>query len=246
MKQLFTRAVPVVFLCLALPLIAAHGQTSGTRSTGSAGSVQGEVRLGGSSPVPVPTRVQNTTDPAVCGRAHTLEDWLVSGRTRGIQNVIVTVEGVPAGRIPPASPTRLLLDNKKCNFLPHASVLRAGSTIETLNSDPVLHTVHFYGPMDLNIALPLKDMRVSRRMDASGMLVVKCDVHGWMQAFVKVDSHAFHAVTDASGSFRIPDVPLGDYVLHAWHEKLGDHRQPVRVRAGEMTRLALTYPAQQK
>ena len=235
-----------VFLGLASQLIAAHRQTGGTRSTASAGIVQGEVRLAASSTLPRPTTVQNTTDPAVCGRIHTLEDWLISGRNRGVQNVIVTVEGVPIEKIPTVEPGRLVLDNKQCGFLPHASVLTVGSTIEAHNSDPVLHTVHFYGPMDVNVALPLKDMRVSRRVDTPGMMVVKCDVHGWMQAFVKVDAHSFHAVSNASGSFRIPDLPPGEYVLHAWHEKLGDHREPVRIRAGEITTLAVTYSAEQK
>ena len=158
----------------------------------------------------------------------------------------MTVEGVPADKIPSGAPGHLVLDNRKCGFLPHASVLTVGSTIEVVNSDPILHTVHFYGPIDMNIALPLKDMRVSRRVDTAGTIVVKCDVHGWMQAFVKVDNHPFHGVSDASGSFRISDVPPGDYVLHSWHEKLGDRRQNVRIRAGEVTALTVAYSSEQR
>ena len=56
--------------------------------------------------------------------------------------------------------------------MPHASVLTVGSTIEVVNSDPVLHTVHLYGPTEMNIALPLKALRVTRRVDAAGMIVV--------------------------------------------------------------------------
>lgn len=243
----WTRAVLMsAFLGVALHPVGTQGPASGTRPTGSVGSVQGEVRLAASSAVPRPTSVQNTTDPEVCGRTHTLEDWLVSGRNRGIRNVIVTVEGVPTDKLPSVVPGRLVLDNKKCGFLPHAGVLTVGSTIETVNSDPVLHTVHFYGPVDVNIALPLKDMRVSKRVDTPGMVVVKCDVHGWMQAFIKMDAHPFHAVSDVSGSFRIPNVPPGDYVLHAWHEKLGDHREAVRIRAGEITRLVVTYSVERR
>jgi plastocyanin len=204
--------------------------------------VQGEVKLAADATVPRPTPVENTTDPAVCGRAQTLGDYVVSSRNRGIQHVIVTVEGVPSDRMAAAvAPDRLVLDNRRCSFLPHASVLTVGSTIESLNSDPILHTVHFYGPKEANVALPIKDMRVSTRVDASGMIVVKCDVHGWMQAYVKVDTHPFHAVSDASGTFRIPAVPPGDYVLHAWHEKLGDRRENIRIRAGETTRLTITF-----
>lgn len=231
---------------VASPLVAAQGQTSGSRLPAPNGTVQGVVRLGGSSTVPRPTLVRNTTDPVVCGRAHTLEDWLVSGTNRGVQNVILTVEGVPPEKIRSLVPGRLVLENKRCGFVPHASVLTVGSTIETVNRDPVLHTVHFYGPMDVNIALPVQGMRVARRVDTAGMVVVKCDVHGWMQAFVGVDIHPFHGVSDVSGVFRISDIPPGDYVLHAWHEKLGDHRETVHVRAGEITTLVVTYSGGQK
>ena len=203
------------------------------------------MKFTGAAP-PRPTRIQNTTDPVVCGRTHTLEDWVISPQARGVRNVILDLENVPLDQIPVVSPGRLVLDNSRCRFVPHASVLTVGSTIEIVNSDPILHTVHFYGPMEVNIALPLKNMRVNRRVDAAGMIVVKCDVHGWMQSFVRVDAHPFHAVTDGAGSFRIAGVPPGEFVLHAWHEKLGDRRETVRIRAGEVTTLTIEYSSESK
>ena len=230
---------------IAWPPGSARGQTRALPRGGSTGTLQGVVRLKGAGP-PRPTVVQNTTDPTVCGRSHTLEDWVISPRARGVQHIILDLENVPLDQIPVVNPGRLVLDNSRCRFVPHASVLTVGSTIEIVNSDAVLHTVHFYGPMDVNIALPLKNMRVNRRVDAAGMIIVKCDVHGWMQSFVRVDAHPFHAVTDAAGSFRIAAVPPGEFVLHAWHEKLGDRRETVRIRAGEVTTLVIEYSSESK
>src|SRR6185436_12762175 len=56
---------------------------------------------------------------------------------------------------------------------------------------------------------------------ASVMMTVKCDVHPWMVGYVGVLPHPFFAVTGADGSFELKNVPPGDYVLEAWHEKLG-------------------------
>ena len=224
---------------------AAGGQTGASRGGGSTGTLQGVVTLK-TATLPRPTSVQNSTDPAVCGRAHTLEDWVISPKVGAVRNVILDVENVPPGRIPTVGPGRLVLDNNRCRFVPHVSVLTVGGTIEVVNSDPILHTVHLYGPMEVNIALPLKAMRVPRRVDAAGMIVVKCDVHGWMQSFVRVDAHPFHAVTDAAGSFRINGLPAGEFVLHAWHEKLGDRRETVRIRPGEITALAIEYSSKSK
>ena len=212
---------------------------AGTHST-STGTLDGIVRIKGPT-IPGPTPVQNTTDPAVCGLRQSLQDLMVSARTRGVQHVIVALTDVPAAGIPGAAPSRLVLDNVRCQFAPHASVLNVGSVIEATNSDPILHTTHLYGASEANIPLPLKDMKVAYTVRKPGMIVVKCDLHGWMQAFVRVDDHPFHAVTDASGRFRIGEVPSGRYVLEAWHEKLGIQRQTVQILAGSTTSLAIEY-----
>ena len=116
-----------------------------------------------------------------------------------------------------------------------------GSTVEAVNSDPILHTTHFYGAVERNIALPVKGVRIKRRVDAAGMIVIKCDVHGWMQAFIRVDAHPYHAVSDASGWFRIGNIPPGSYTLEAWHEKLGSQEITVRIEGGETEHMEVEY-----
>lgn len=191
--------------------------------------------------MPTPTVVDNSTDPRVCGQKHTLDDMVVASGARGIENVIVALTDVPPGKIPTLAADTLVLDNRQCRFSPHVSVLTAGSAIEATNSDPILHTTHLYGPLEANIALPLKDQRVVRRVDTPGLVIVKCDVHGWMQAFVRVDAHPFHAVTGSSGSFSIPGIPPGEYTLEAWHERFGTKRMPVQIRSQETSRVAVEY-----
>lgn len=201
-----------------------------------AGSLTGTIHLSGDAR-PSPTRVENTTDPEVCGEAQTLEDLLV-GEDGGLQNVIVSITGAPEVAVEPET---LVLDNVGCRFDPHVAVVTVGSTIVAHNSDTVLHTTHIYGPREWNISLPIHGMRSSRVLTKSGIYSVKCDVHGWMQAFVRVDPHPFHAVTDAEGTFRIDGIPPGTYTLELWHERLGPLRREVTVRAGEPTRIEIEY-----
>ena len=202
------------------------------------GALEGVVRLVGQE-VPPPTQVENTTDPAVCGRMQTLEDLLVSAEGGGIQNVIIALENLSGVAAP--SPARLVLDNRGCRFVPHVSVLTVGSTIEAVNSDALLHNVHLYGAARANIALSSKGLRVERTVTRRGMIVVKCDVHGWMQAFVRVDTHPFHAVTSADGHFRISDIPAGTHDLEIWHEKLGRQRKTIRIEGGRTTHMQVEY-----
>ncbi|MFQ5743531.1 MAG: hypothetical protein ACE5HV_08070 [Acidobacteriota bacterium] len=204
------------------------------------GTLEGRVRLSGDV-WPQPTQVENTTDPKVCGHGQTLEDLLVSSADRGIENVIVVVEGVPTAKVPPHEAERLVLDNRACRFVPHVSVLTVGSEIVAINNDPMLHTEHFYGAVNANVALPLEKTTVTKSADRAGMIIVKCDVHGWMQAFIRVDDHPFHAVTDENGRFRISGIPVGSYRLELWHEKLGRQQRTVRIKRGETEIIQIEY-----
>ena len=79
------------------------------------------------------------------------------------------------------------------------------------------------------------------KIDRAGMIVIKCDIHGWMQAFIRVDPHPYHAVSDAGGSFRIDNIPPGNYTLEVWHEALGSQQMPVRIESGETEQVAIKY-----
>lgn len=206
------------------------------------GALEGIVRLAGGGEVPSPTMVANTTDPAVCGQLQTLDDLLVSNSNRGVQHVLVTLTDVPKEKIPPLQPHQLILDNRGCRFVPHVSVLTVGSTIKALNSDPVLHTVHLYGAVEANLALPAKRSRVTKAIAQQGMIIVRCDVHGWMRAFIQVDDHPFHAVSDATGSFRIAHIPAGTYHLEAWHERLQAQKKTIHIEAGQTAWAEIVYP----
>ncbi len=227
----FFLALGVLFLAVGQPVVAET----------EVGAVEGHVRLGGKG-LPSPTRVRNTTDPARCGGVQSLEDFLVSSENRGIQNVLLALTGVPRARAPKRPAGTLLLDNQKCRFVPHVGVLSVGDTLVVTNSDPFLHTVHLYGVLEANRALPFRGSRAVFRMDRPGFIAVRCDLHGWMQAFLRVDDHPFHAVSSARGVFRIEAVPAGTYDLEAWHERLGVQKRKVRIEAGKTQRVEIEYP----
>jgi hypothetical protein len=68
-----------------------------------------------------------------------------------------------------------------------------------------------------------------------------------MQAFVRVDTHPFQAITDEKGQFAINGVPPGTYRLGMFHERFrAAQRDPnaveVTVQAGEETSVNLTLP----
>jgi uncharacterized protein (DUF2141 family) len=67
---------------------------------------------------------------------------------------------------------------------------------------------------------------------------ITCDAHPWMTGWIVVSEDPYVAVTDASGNFKIENVPPGTYTLEAWHETLGSTKQQVAVKAGETAKVA--------
>lgn len=211
-----------------------------SKSEKTMGTIQGRILFRGET-IPRSTVIANGTDPEFCGSHQSFEDMLISPKTRGIRNVIVALAGAEAVAASPPATTKLILRNRRCQFEPHAAVLTTGSTVEALNHDPIFHTTHlYYGSLSKNLALAVGG-KASQVVSRPGFVIVKCDIHGWMKAFIRVDPHPFHAVSDAEGRFEIRDVPPGTYTLETWHESLGEQKLPVTVRAGTAEFVEIAY-----
>jgi hypothetical protein len=95
-----------------------------------------------------------------------------------------------------------------------------------------------------NISQPT-NMTTNRSFSRSEVMIpVRCDVHGWMIAFIGVQDHPYFAVTEEDGTFRIENLPPGDYVIEAWHERYGTQEMNVTVGPDETTEVHFTYNAQ--
>mgnify|MGYP001593006902 CR=1 FL=1 len=49
--------------------------------------------------------------------------------------------------------------------------------------------------------------------------------------------HPYGVVTDATGAFKLTDVPAGTYKLKIWHEAFGEKIIDVSVKAKETTKV---------
>ena len=137
-----------------------------------------------------------------------------------------------------APTTAFVFDQKGCHYSPHVFGVQVGQPIEIVNSDATLHNIHAMPKTnkEFNTAQPIQGMKTSHTFEAKEESVVipfKCDVHGWMNAFVGVLDHPYFAVTKNDGTFSIPNLPPGKYTLAAWHEKLGTQTLEVTVAAKE-------------
>ncbi len=200
------------------------------------GKIEGKLTFTGSVPM---KKIIPTKDKDVCGGARD-EPQIRVGADKGVQDAVVYLKEVPAGKAWGAADKVPVLDQEKCSFKPAVQVIRTGK-IDIVNSDPVLHNTHgFYGQRTaFNIALPNQGMKVSSDLARPGLVRVECDAHGWMLAHVYVADSPYYALTGADGSISIGDVPPGNYTLVATQPFTGDNEMPVTVKGGESLKLAI-------
>ncbi|HLG31031.1 MAG TPA: carboxypeptidase regulatory-like domain-containing protein [Candidatus Brocadiales bacterium] len=235
MKKLCTTVAVGTFLTMGLiigsgSLVKSYGYTEIAVDKG--GTIAGTVKFDGDAPERKQLKVDS--DQETCGQHNIISEALiVSNDTKGVKNVIVSIENIEKGKklLPGANP---VLDNKDCVFVPHVVAIPAGATIEILNSDKVMHNVHSYAiknsPFNEGVS---GGGKLPKKFDFPEVVPVKCDVHKWMSGFIVVKGNPYFAVTDDNGNFKIDNVPAGAYKLQAWQETLGKQVKDVTVEAGK-------------
>lgn len=211
----------------------------------TAATIRGVVTYEGVSPTM--TEIDMSEEP-VCAEKYPTDrpmtEQVVSADGR-LANAFVYVKEGLAGEWPaPAEPASL--DQVGCRYDPHILGLQAGQTLLITNSDAVLHNINTQPTANrgFNISQPQAGMESRREFSrAEVMIPVKCDVHGWMHAFLGVVDHPYHAVSLADGTFEIASLPPGTYTIEAWHEVYGTMSQEVTVGDSETAEVAFAYSA---
>jgi hypothetical protein len=203
------------------------------------GTLSGTVTLEGTAPAPA--KVEVTKDPEVCGKEKNAPN-LVLGSGNGVANAVVVVQAAKGKKMDPPAQNPVF-DQKTCEFHPHVLAFPAGSTIDVLNSDGILHNLHTTSTVNTptNVAQPKFKPKIQLKVDKPEWpIAVKCDVHGWMSGYWIAMEHPYYAVTDANGAFKITDLPAGEYQVELWHEKLGKKTVPASIKAKEETKVTWT------
>jgi plastocyanin len=204
---------------------------------GAASSISGTVTYTGKVPTLRPLTMD--ADPA-CAKKHSgpvANEMLVLGNANAMGNIIVWVsKGLPAGKTWPAPKTPVVMDQKGCQYVPHAMGIMVGQPYRILNSDGILHNVHTLPKVNksFNRAMPATLKETTTQFDKDeAIFQIKCDVHPWMSAFIGVFTHPFFSVTGTDGKYTISGLDPGTYEITIWHERLGTQTASVTVGAND-------------
>jgi plastocyanin len=147
--------------------------------------------------------------------------------------VYVEPEGGPAAGKAPATAE---IEQKGLKFLPLVSVVQTGSKVFFPNNDKVRHHIYSFSPAHkFDQKLYSGQSAAPQVFDKAGTVVLGCNIHDKMLAYVKVVDTPYFAKTDGAGAVRI-ELPAGKYVVKAWHYNTvggATPEQPLTVKAGD-------------
>jgi len=142
----------------------------------------------------------------------------------------------------PAEPP--IVDQWNVEFIPHVLPILKGSTVDFPNTDSVRHNV--YSPVPIPgshrmLSLGTYDPDVIKiiRLDKTGEIALRCNVHKEMSAFIVVLDNPYFTLTDRTGEFMLDNVPPGSYTLTTWHERYKPVSQQVTVKPNQTVKVVL-------
>lgn len=136
-----------------------------------------------------------------------------------LQDAAVYAEAIaptPAARAKEAQ-----IEQKSRKFMPIMTVVQTGSEISFPNNDTVRHHVYSFSPAKpFELKLYSGTPGTPILFDKPGTVVIGCNIHDQMVAYIQVVNTPHFGKTDQAGKVTIADLPPGKYKLKGWHYQL--------------------------
>lgn len=238
----------LLLLCLALLGGAGHARADSYEiiEVEDGGTISGRVSLTG---IPQPQRpLVIDSDLEVCDRSEHLARDLVVGPEGGVRDALVNLRVVERGKDWPAR-DEYILEQTDCRFEPHVLLLPNGEDLHLVNNDRILHIVRSRSRESVfNVGQPrfiveLLVENFAHQVAEPKVVELACDLHKWMRGFVVLQRHPYYGLTSEDGTFRLTDVPPGEYELEFWHETLGEEVRRVTVAPNAETTILFEHDA---
>ena len=159
----------------------------------------------------------------------------VAGKVNSEGEALVWVDDIAAGK-PVGEILRRTVTIENGQFVPKIQDVPVGTTINVFTRDRAGHSaaimrggeqVATLRTMDAGQVVPLETVA-----DRAGVVEMKMSESG-AAAYIAAFDHPYHAVTNASGAFRIDSLPPGTYTIKMWRSGMPEPlTQRVVVSAG--------------
>ncbi len=170
-----------------------------------------------------------------------------SARTRDAhgasqQDVVVYLEGLAAGRTVSTASSPPVMSQKNEAFVPRVLPVLAGTTVEFPNLDDFYHNVFSVMAGDrFDLGRYAKGKTPRETFSTPGVIVVRCEIHAGMKAFIRVLETPYFTVPADDGAYSFTDIPPGQYTLKAWHPSQGEQSRDIVVPESGMAKADFSF-----
>lgn len=226
---MITRAAFVSALVSLVVLLPRWSVLDAVLAQAAAGRMTGSVKVTLANAAPSPASAYERRSVAPRAKAQS-----------ALKNVVVFFADLPATR---SAPMQVSIAQRDEQFVPHLVAVTVGSSVAFPNADPLFHNVFSLSRgAAFNLGRYPSGSSRSRVFTRPGTVKVFCEIHSHMSALIRVFDNAAFAIPAEDGNFAINDVPAGEHVLVAWHERIGERRDKVTIRPGATTQITFTLP----
>lgn len=141
--------------------------------------------------------------------------------------VYAVAKGVTASRADTTG--KVVIDQIDKEFVPLVMAVEVGSAVYFPNHDQLRHHVYsFSQTKKFEIPLYMGTPANPVVFDKPGVVVLGCNIHDWMSAYVFVSETRFYSITGADGKVKIDNLPSGEYDVYVWHPGMKTVSQSTR------------------
>jgi plastocyanin len=164
---------------------------------------------------------------------------MTKGKTKADRKgVVIYLENVRG--TPPKPKHNAVIRQREKQFDPPLTIVVKGTTVDFPNEDKIFHNVFSVSrPARFDLGLYKSGTAKSVEMKRPGTVDVYCNIHPEMIAKVKVLDNAFYTITGSDGTFKIENVPAGEYPIVAWLPTGDEARGTVVVKPGAAAEVKL-------
>lgn len=132
------------------------------------------------------------------------------------------------------SPLEYTMNQRGVRFVPRVLAVRTNSLVYFLNSDPIFHHVYSFSPAKrFELGLNKGEQSAPVRFDKPGKVVLGCNIHDAMLAYIYVLDTEWFGVTGSNGRVKLVQIPPGEYDLVVRHPGLATPAREPLVLAPE-------------
>ena len=159
--------------------------------------------------------------------APTVDVLVKDDRGKPVSDAVVTLVSPGAASVA----TRLtpaVMDQQYRMFVPMVLVIQAGTPVTFPNRDNIRHHVYSFSPAKrFELPLYMGTPAAPVVFDKPGVVILGCNIHDWMLAYIFVSPTPYFAKTGTNGLARLGDVAPGTYEARVWQPRMREDSEKI-------------------